>query len=283
MAVGGSSGAALLSGFGGLTAVVSFLGWFAAIARGRMPRGMRDASVYAIGYGAQTTAYLLMLTDRYPDSTPDVREPAPDRPTHPVAMRVDDDLVRPRLLVLFRLLLAVPHLFWLALWAVPAAAAAVLAWLLALVLGRVPRFLHRFLAAFVRASSHLGAFVYVVGRPFPGFVGREGSYPIDLTIAPPAPQRRVGVLFRLVLVVPAALLASAYGGVALVAAVLCWFAALVTGRIPSGLRDLGAAALRYQAQVYSYVLLLTSRYPDSSPALTGRIAAPASEPAETPL
>ena len=89
----------------------------------------------------------------------------------------------------FRLLLTIPHLVWLTLWAVPAALAAVVAWLLALVLGRVPRFLHRFLAAFVRTSTHVWAFLCVVGRPFPGFVGREGSYPIDLTIAPPAPAR----------------------------------------------------------------------------------------------
>ena len=114
-------------------------------------------------------------------------------------------------------------------------------------------------------------------------MGREGSYPIDLTIEPPARQRRLGVLLRLLLVLPAVLLASAYLGVGIVVAVLCWFAALVTGRVPRGLRDLGAVALRYQAQVYAYTLLVTSRYPDSSPALVAppeRPLPPALEPAE---
>jgi hypothetical protein len=150
---------------------------------------------------------------------------------------------------------------------------------LALVLGRVPRFLHRFLAAFVRATTHVWAFLYVVGRPFPGFVGREGSYPIDLTIAPPARQRRLGVLARLVLVLPAFVLSFAYGGVLLVVGVMGWVAALATGRMPPGLRDLGAAALRYQAQVFAYLFLLTSRYPDSSPVLRGRPPEPAPLPA----
>ncbi len=280
MALGGSSGLALFSGFGGLTTAVSFLGWFAALARGRMPRGMRDAAAYSIGYAAQTTAYALLLTDRYPDSTPGTTEPPPTLPPHPVSVQVGDDLARPRLLVFFRLLLALPHLLWLSLWSVLVALAALLAWLLALALGRVPRFLHRFLAAFVRASTHVSAFLYVVGRPFPGFVGREGSYPINLLIAPPGRQRRVGVLLRLVLAVPAALLASAYGGVALLVATLCWFAALVTGRVPSGLRDLGVVSLRYHAQATAYLLLLTSRYPDSSPALVDRTAAAA--PVEQP-
>jgi hypothetical protein len=277
LAFGASSGLSLLAGLGGLTATVAFLGWFAALIRGAMPRGMRDAGAYAIGYGAQTTAYALLLTDRYPDSRPDVTAPSLELPTHPVAMHVDRDPVRPRLLVLFRFPLVVPHLLWLTLWAVLVLLAAVIAWLVALVLGRVPGFLHRFMAAFVRATTQVSAFLYVVGRPFPGFVGREGSYPIDLTIAPATRQRRLGILFRLLLVTPALLLASAYGGVALVAAFLGWVAALVTGRIPAGVRDLGAVALRYQAQVSAYMLLLTPRYPDSSPALTGR------EPALEPL
>ena len=147
------------------------------------------------------------------------------------------------------------------------ALAAVAAWLVALVLGRVPRLLHRFMAAFVRATTHVYAFLFVVGRQFPGFVGREGSYPVDLTIAPPTRQRRLGILARLFLAIPAFLLGSAYGGIALVVAVLGWFCALATGGVPGCLRDLGAVALRYQAQLHAYALLLTSRYPDSSPSL----------------
>ena len=75
------------------------------------------------------------------------------------------------------------------------------------------------------------------------------------------------MLVRLLLAVPAFLLASAFFGVSLVVGVLLWFAALVTGRVPRGLRDLGVVSLRYQAQASAYALLLTSRYPDSSPAL----------------
>jgi hypothetical protein len=274
VAVGNAYGAALLGTVGGLTVAVGVLGWFASLARGRMPRGMRDAATYAIGYGAQTTAYVLMLTGRYPDSTPGLAHPLPTLPPHPVAIDVDRDRTRPRLLVLFRYPLVVPHLVWLTLWSVPVAGAAVLAWLTALVTGRVPAPLHRFMASFVRTLAHVVAFLTVVGRPFPGFLGREGSYPIDLTIAPPTPQPRLAVLARAVLALPAFLLAAAYGGVALVAAVLGWCAALATGRIPSGIRDLGAASLRYQAQLAAYLLLLTARYPDSSPVLARAGSAP---------
>ena len=278
VALGSGYGGAFAGAFGGLTATIGVLGWFASLARGRMPRGMRDAAVYAIGYGAQTTAYALMLTDRYPDSTPGTAQPRPELPAHPVRIAVDDDLDRPRLLVLFRFPLVVPHLVWLTLWAALVVLAALAAWLVALVLGRVPRFLHRFMASFVRALTQLTAFLYLVGRQFPGFVGRESGYPIDLTIAPPARQRRLGVLVRLVLGVPALLLALAFAGVTLVVGVLCWFAALAVGRVPGGLRDLGAASLRYQAQSSAYAFLLTSRYPDSAPALRPPPSAPAPAP-----
>jgi hypothetical protein len=267
VAIGNGYGGAAAGAVGGLTLVIGVLGWFAALARGRMPRGLRDAAAYAIGYGAQATAYALLLTDRYPDATPGRAAPPPELPAHPVAISVDDDLRRPRLLVLFRFPLVVPHLVWLTLWLPFVLLAALAAWLVALVVGRVPQALHRFIAAFVRTWTHVLAFLTVVGRQFPGFVGREGGYPVDLTIAPPAPQGRLGVAFRLLLAVPALLLSAAYGWVALVVGVLGWFAALATVGMPAGLRDLGAVALRYQAQTSAYALLLTSRYPDSSPAL----------------
>jgi hypothetical protein len=284
VALGSAYGGAVAGSFGGLTVVVGFLGWFASVVRGRMPRGMRDAAVYAIGYGAQTTAYALMLTGRYPDATPGRARPLPELPTHPIAIAVDHDLRRPRLLVFFRFPLVVPHLVWLTLWSVLVVLAALAAWVVAVVIGRVPRFLHRFMAAFVRAVTHLSAFFCVIGRQFPGFVGREGSYPVDLTIALPKRQRRLGILVRLVLVLPALLLASTFAVVTFVVGMLCWFAALTMGRVPEGLRDLGVASLRYQAQAAAYALLLTSRYPDSSPALHAPPPAPVPlslEPVET--
>lgn len=195
-----------------------------------------------------------------------VERPEADR-HHPIAIMLDGDLGRPRLLVAFRPLLVVPHLCWLALWALLVAPAAFAAWVAALVSGSVPSPLHDFLAAFLRTAAHVSAFLHLVGRPYPGFLGREGTYPVDLTIAPPARQHRLGVLARLVLAVPTLLVASAYALLALVVGVVAWCAALATGRAPAGLRQLGAAALRYEAQAVGYLLLLTSRYPDATPRL----------------
>jgi hypothetical protein len=46
--------------------VVALLGWFAALALGRMPQGLRDLAAYCLRYQTQTYAYLMLLTQRYP-------------------------------------------------------------------------------------------------------------------------------------------------------------------------------------------------------------------------
>lgn len=267
----GSYGAAFSGvGAGG---VISFLGWFASVARGRMPRGLRDLGSYGIGYSAQTTAYVLLLTDRYPSSDPRLAGPQ-DLPHHPIRVEVADDLVRDRLLVLFRGLLVLPHFVWLALWTVAAFLASIAGWLIAPFIARLPRPLHRFLAAYVRYASHVFSFVGLVGGPFPGFVGKEGSYPIDIVIDPPERQGRAGLIFRAILAVPAIIIASAYGGIANTVAFLGWLFALIRGRMPAGMRDIGAAAIRYQSQTWAYWLLLTDRYPYAAPTLEGLPAEP---------
>ena len=254
----------------GVAGGAAFLAWFAILAVGREPRGLRDITAYALGYGAQTGGYALLLTGRYPSSDPALAETFAELPGHPVPIVVTDDLERPRLMVVFRLFLAIPHFAWLLLWSVATFVAAVVAWFAALATGRVPSSLHRFLAAYVRYVLHLLAFVHLVGRRFPGFTGRADSYGIDLEIAPPTVQNRWKTSFRLFLALPALLLGGAFGAVLFVIALLGWFYAIVAGRMPEGLRNLGVACLRYGAQLDSYLLLLTDRYPYAAPVLNPR-------------
>ena len=158
-----------------------------------------------------------------------------------------DDLRRSRLLVFFRLLLAIPHLIWLLLWSLVAIVVAFLTWIWALVTGTPPRPFHRFLSRYVRYVNHVYAFLFLVGNPFPGFVGKPGSYPIELELPPLERQNRWVTGFRGLLAAPAFLIGGGLGGALLVAAFLGWFVGLFLGRMPQGLRDLGAYALRYQS------------------------------------
>ncbi len=250
---------------GGLIVLVAFLAWFVCLVRGRMPLGFRDLEAYLLRYGAQTWGYLLLLTDRYPNSN--LAAPPSSPPPQPQTIRiaVDDDLRRSRLTVLFRLLLFLPHLVWFLLWSIAAFFAVVVGWFVTLAAGRMLFGLHRFLAAYIRYRTHISAYVFIVANPFPGFTGSEGTYPVDLEVDTPARQSRWITLFRIFLAIPASLIAGGLGSVLFVVGVFGWFVGLVTGRMPEGLRNLGAYAVRYSAQAHGYLYLLTDRYPYTGP------------------
>jgi len=154
---------------------------------------------------------------------------------------------------------------WLALWTVAALVAAVVQWFVAVVRGRPAAGLHAFLARYVRYSFHVYAYLFLAANPFPGFTGEPGRYPLDLELPGPARQSRWRTGFRIFLAIPALILNSALGGALVVAAVLTWFVALLTGSAPWGLRNLAAYAIRYEGQLYAYLVLLTEAYPNASP------------------
>jgi hypothetical protein len=180
---------------------------------------------------------------------------------YPIRLVVgEDDLRRSRLTVFFRYLLALPHVVWLTLYGIAAYVVLFIAWFAALFTGRVPAGLHGFLAGYLRYSTRVNAFMYLVANPFPPF-GAGGAYPIDLEVAGPESQGRAGVFFRGLLAIPALMLAGVLGYAMGVVALLSWFYALFTGRMSGGMRDLGAYCLDYQQRTSGYYLLLTSRYP----------------------
>jgi Domain of unknown function (DUF4389) len=263
----GGGGEAYYWSFGalGFAYAVAFLAWFACLVRGRMPNGFRDAVAYAVRYAAQTWGYFLILTDRYPNSDPTEPRPAPPPPRPVELVKEDDGLRRSRLTVFFRLLLSIPHLIWLILWGIAVFFALIVAWFAALFTGRVPEALHRFLAAYLRYQTHVIAYLALVANPFPGFVGAAGSYPVDVRVDPPERQNRWKTGFRIILAIPAFLVAGALSGALWAAAFLGWFASLALGRMPRGLRNLGAYALGYEAQTYGYSYLLTDTYPYTGP------------------
>ena len=265
----GSSGGSYSggSGGGGLGAFAAVFGWFVSLVRGRMPQGFRDLLAYGFRYEAQVGGYVLLLTDRYPSSNPLEPVPAPPPPMG-VRMHVKDDLRRSRLTVFFRLLLSLPHLVWLSLWGFPAVLAVLANWIATLVMGRPPALLHRFLSAYLRYRNHVSAYVLLLANPFPGFVGAPRIYPVDLEISGPERQSRWITLFRFILAGPAVAFSIGFAFVLIVVAFYLWIVALVLGRVPLGLRNLGLYALRYTDQANGYIYLLTDRYPYTGPIAT---------------
>src|SRR5215211_2382524 len=180
---------------------------------------------------------------------------------HPIRLVNHDDLKRNRLTVFFRMFLAIPHAVWWLLWFI---ALSVVSWIfriIALVTGRLPDGVHTFVSRFTRYSTHLYAYTSLFADPFPGFLGEAGSYPVDLEIDGPQQQSRLGILFRMLLAIPAFLLAYVLRMLISVLAFVGWFYALATGRMSEGIEGLGLFALRFEAQTLGYALLITGKYP----------------------
>ena len=106
------------------------------------------------------------------------------------------------------------------------------------------------------AEVSLGAGVSPPAAP----VLRTGDE-ILTAFAGPGRQRRVTVLFRPLLVIPHYIVLYALGIAVEIVAVICWFAALFTGRLPDGLADFLVGWLRWSTRVFAYVGLLTDQYP----------------------
>ena len=111
--------------------------------------------------------------------------------------------------------------------------AAIVNGLVALVRGRSAAPLHRFLAAYVRYTAHVTAFVTLVANPFPGFVGAPG-YPGRHLDRPACPPEPLGHALPHFLVLPALIVSGALWGVLVVASFFGWFVSLLMGRMPTG-------------------------------------------------
>jgi hypothetical protein len=92
----------------------------------------------------------------------------------------------------------------------------------------------------------------------------EGRDPIHVGVAPAVPQSRLTVLLRPILIIPHLIVLYVLGLVGEVIAVLGWFAALFTGRLPDFAADYLCGLLRWQGRALGYQSLLTSQYPPFS-------------------
>jgi hypothetical protein len=165
-----------------------------------------------------------------------------------------------RLTVLFRLLLALPHLAVLYALTIATEVVTVISWVVALFTGRVPDGLYGFVEWVVRYGTRVNAYVHLLTDTWPGF-SDSTPYPVTVHLERPDRLNRLAVLFRIVLLVPAGLLGMllVYGQVLVLPFV--WLVTLLLGRVPTPAFDGLASAVRWQTRYYAYALLLTSAYP----------------------
>ena len=154
--------------------------------------------------------------------------------------------------------------------------AVIAAWFAALVTGRVPDGLRDFIAGVLRWNIRVQGYLYFLTDAYPPYsMGEEEAYPVRLAIPPPGELNRAAVLFRLLIAIPAGIVANVVGAGLGVVSIGSWFMLLVTGELPGPLFEAARTVVRYQARLYGYFVMLTPEYPwgvmGDQPALAGGV------------
>lgn len=183
---------------------------------------------------------------------------------HPIAYsaryEADD---RNRLTVFFRWIVIIPWLFVAFFYGIGAFIAGFIAWFALLFTGNYPPALYDFNAGFLRFSTRLNGFAYLLTDRWPPFGGDEDpDYPIRLLVGPPkAEYNRMKVLFRIILLIPVYILSYVMSVIIGVVGLIAWFVVLFTGRLPLGLYKPLRITSAYMAKALGYYLLLTEDFP----------------------
>jgi hypothetical protein len=181
---------------------------------------------------------------------------------HPVQYEAAHPDRQNRLTVFFRLLLAIPQLIVGAFWGLGAGCVSLVAWFAILITGSYPAGWWRFTAGYLRFNARVTGYVSLQSDPWPAIAADEPGYPVQLTIERPERQSRLTVFFRLILGIPAFVVAYILNAVLRLLLFLVWLIVVFTARQPEGLHSFVALCLRFTMRTEAYALLLVDAYPN---------------------
>ncbi len=191
----------------------------------------------------------------YPELVPPV-EPLP------LLVILPDRAKQRRWTVLLRAILAIPLAVVVIAVGIAAFVCVVLGWFAALVLGRAPAFVRTIVTVYLRVILRFEAYVFLLTDRFPPFGVEE--VPADqarLAVPPATPLHRAAVLFRLILVIPAAIAVRIVGLGVYVVSFFAWLVVLVTGWLPKPVHEVFGAFIRYELRLVAYLSLLVPTNP----------------------
>ncbi|MFD0267307.1 DUF4389 domain-containing protein [Streptomyces sp. NPDC127106] len=162
--------------------------------------------------------------------------------------------------VLLRWLLLIPQMIVVALLGIAAFFVTIVGWFAALVQGRLPHGIADFLGDYLAYATRVTASAMLLVDQYPPFALAAPGYPVQIELRP-GELNRLAVLFRLILMIPAAIVSwlLQYGWAAI--CWVFWLITLVLGRMPQPIFEASAAVLRFRMRFLAYAMMLTSAYP----------------------
>ncbi|MFD4505938.1 DUF4389 domain-containing protein [Streptomyces sp. NPDC058457] len=162
--------------------------------------------------------------------------------------------------VLLRWLLLVPQFVVLGLLGIAAFFVTVAGWFAALVLGRLPDSIASFLGKYLAYETRIAASSMLLVDRYPPFALTAPDYPVQIELRPTT-LNRLAVLFRLILMIPAAIIANLAATGWLAVGWIFWIIGIVLGRLPGPVFGATAAVARYRMRFGAYTSMLSPVYP----------------------
>jgi hypothetical protein len=191
--------------------------------------------------------------------------------TYPVDVQLDAPLEVARWRVIGNPILAIPHFIVLYLLQAVAEILVFIGWFAILFTGALPEFIQTFVTMSLRYQWRITTYYLWMREPYPPFdfemtIEDDGlDPPTRFLIQPPQGTRnRLTTFFRGLLVIPHFIALTFVGIAALFALIAGWFAVLVTGQWPEGLRNFLIGVTRWSMRVSAYYFLLVDEYPPFS-------------------
>lgn len=179
----------------------------------------------------------------------------------PVLMSVAPAQKQNRLTVGFRLIMAIPAGFVLCFVLIAAYVVAFIGWWAALFTGQLPSWAFEFLTGTVRWTARVEAYGYLLTDRYPPFsLDDDPDYPVRL-VSRPTRLNRAAVFFRVILVIPAGIVATVATVGLLILSFFGWLIALFTGQLPDSLHQAFTAILRFYIRFFGYWVMITPEYP----------------------
>jgi hypothetical protein len=193
--------------------------------------------------------------------------PTPAASDYPATFALEAPTTMARWRPLVHWLLVIPHFIVLYVLQMVASVVALVSWFIIVITGRLPEGLATLQTMILRygmRTSTYGGFLYEDYPPFDFTTSAAdpGGSPITVDFEPELEDRnRLTVAFRFILAIPLYFVAMLLGIVAWCVWFVGFFAVIITGSWPAGMRRFIERVLNYGLRVNAYVFLLTDRYP----------------------
>ena len=190
---------------------------------------------------------------------------------YPVIVVFDPPERVPRWMPIIGWLLAIPHIIVLYVLMIVADVLMVIAWFCGVIAGRIPAGMVGFIAGVDRYRLRVATYLLFVRGSYPAFGGDfslddSGTDPVVRIDYGPTLERRsrLTIFFRGLLVLPHMIVLAILGIALYIVMIIAWFAVLILGRWPVGLRDFVLGCLRWSTRVGAYYMLVVDEYPPFS-------------------